>query len=1105
MIHHRRLYGICITSVIAAMISACQPAPSATNTPVPSVAPTETAVPTLVPLPTPIDTAALIKKGETLLYDTDFTGAEKTYQQIIAIEPENADAHAGLGLVYQWEQKYADALTETLHAVELGPDNAYAHTVLAITLIRKGALVDAIKSAEKAVALNRSDAYAHSVLAMAYMADQQYGKAKDAIEQAYALNPDSAEVVAILGSYYTSTADYARARVALEKAVQLRPRFAPYQFSMSRYWDNSERFDLARKALSDTLALAPGYVPAILRLAYLQLDQKEFDAAAGTIDHAQQLAPLSVDPPVLRALLYMAKSDNDKAEAEARKAIEIDPKDRGARTVLAQVFLERKECDQSARQYESLLSELPRNPESTIGMGMAKLCAKDTSKALEYFRKAIDLEPTNSFAYLTIAAAYQSQQRWDEADAAFAKALLYSPSGSNVHTQMSLAQPSITAKRRELLIALAQNPKTTSAHYSLAAILMLEENLDLAETHARTAIAMEPENIRAKQVLGMVLATRGKASEAVKFLQAVLDKQPENETAHLYIGVAKLDLKDYSEAKTHLETFQKLAQSSTSTSASGSSSSSSSESSSTTSPISVLISALDIGYTLDEEDAIALVTKTIQKSIKNGVRVSVEDIPNEGRSMVVTISSPVQPNDEVVYLGWTASVAAAVVSRIEPSVTGVQSKLSPNGILKAYAQADRNLIRRYIMGFDTVSQFVTNMKFMRGPGAQAMASVSQVETDAAGLRELTAKRTVPFAFVTLDDMRKHFSTSVDDKVEKLRQADQQAMILFGVLDPKSDLNKLVTNMQADQVAGYYTTKDKKMVVRKDGETSADDQMTIAHEYVHALQDQNFDLQKMDSQCKNDDECLALTSLIEGDATLSMILYRNNFVPVVDLAKARSDSANVNMATIDSVPSFMSASFIFPYEEGLNYVYKIYQNGQWTAVNKLYANPPHSTEQILHPDKYQQNHGPVEVSLPVITPTLKGDWHAVNDNVMGELGWQLIFAQHMGPGAANVAAMGWGGDHYVLLQKGSSNTYVIVMKTYWDNQAESDEFYQFTQVWMRHRTTFTEDVKNLVGPVTEHTWHDPDSSVYLKQKDRFVTLVIGSSREATDEVVAVLEK
>ena len=63
------------------------------------------------------------------------------------------------------------------------------------------------------------------------------------------------------------------------------------------------------------------------------------------------------------------------------------------------------------------------------------------------------------------------------------------------------------------------------------------------------------------------------------------------------------------------------------------------------------------------------------------------------------------------------------------------------------------------------------------------------------------------------------------------------------------------------------------VITTSAEIGNSDEITLAHEIVHALQDQHFDLQQVHKDIQGDwDRDDAYTSLIEGDATALMVAY-----------------------------------------------------------------------------------------------------------------------------------------------------------------------------------------------------------------------------------------
>jgi hypothetical protein len=196
--------------------------------------------------------------------------------------------------------------------------------------------------------------------------------------------------------------------------------------------------------------------------------------------------------------------------------------------------------------------------------------------------------------------------------------------------------------------------------------------------------------------------------------------------------------------------------------------------------------------------------------------------------------------------------------------------------------------------------------------------------------------------------------------------------------------------------------------------------------------------------------------------------------------------------------------LFPYQDGLTFVIALYDSGGWAAVDKAYESPPLSTEQVLHPERYREGDTPEKVPLPDLATELEDDWREAESDVLGELGLRLALAQYVGPAAAMTATEGWAGDRYALLQQGPNGPYVLVMRTYWDDQSEADEFWALYQVYMAHRAGYTEDVEQLVGVVQSRRWLGEESCVFARQDDRYVTVVLGPDKETVDQVLNVLE-
>jgi hypothetical protein len=283
-------------------------------------------------------------------------------------------------------------------------------------------------------------------------------------------------------------------------------------------------------------------------------------------------------------------------------------------------------------------------------------------------------------------------------------------------------------------------------------------------------------------------------------------------------------------------------------------------------------------------------------------------------------------------------------------------------------------------------------------------------------------------------------------------AENEAIVLssFGLLDPDFDLLALYTELYSEQVAGFFDTETKEMVVVQGEDFGGLERFVYAHEYTHVLQDQNFDLENglryNQEDCEEDTErCSAILALIEGDATLSQLQwFMNNASPTDRSELLEMITKETESPVFDSAPEFITLGITFPYEYGFMFVDHLYRNGGWGTVDRAYQNPPVSTEQILHPNRYPDDK-PIPVSLPDFEGILDNGWKEIDRDVVGEWYSYLILSKGLDKNArldekqAESATQGWGGDSYVVYYNFETDETIMVLRSVWDSKAEAEEF------------------------------------------------------------------
>ena len=144
------------------------------------------------------------------------------------------------------------------------------------------------------------------------------------------------------------------------------------------------------------------------------------------------------------------------------------------------------------------------------------------------------------------------------------------------------------------------------------------------------------------------------------------------------------------------------------------------------------------------------------------------------------------------------------------------------------------------------------------------------------------------------------------------------------------------------VAGFYRNDQGKLyVVSKSGGPGPNERFYFAHEYDHALQDQNSTIFKdQDGILDQGDRMLARASVYEGDATLLMTQWAAaNLTQDELLAVIASGSDPEVQAVLDGTPAILRDTLTFPYTTGFGFVTPIQTAGGWPAVDALFDRCP----------------------------------------------------------------------------------------------------------------------------------------------------------------------
>jgi hypothetical protein len=449
---------------------------------------------------------------------------------------------------------------------------------------------------------------------------------------------------------------------------------------------------------------------------------------------------------------------------------------------------------------------------------------------------------------------------------------------------------------------------------------------------------------------------------------------------------------------------------------------------------------------------------------------------------------------------WRTYVICVLIGLLLVSTGG--NVLLTRQLLAAQTDADR--LRQRLANVPTPGPAPT---VVAAPVPTIAASVpdrlllQQIEDQVATLRGLPPKGQVQLRFLDQAALQKYFVDRFNqDYLPGEQESDQKLLTTLGLIKPNDSVVQTLLDVLQEQVIGVYNQDDKVMYMVTDrAQFGPEEKATFAHEYTHALQDQYFDLTRLAPRHPtNDDRSLAIQALTEGDATLMQRLWAQEKMTQDEINQLGQGGAD---SKLFSAPLFLREQLLFPYGDGFNFIRQIYQTSGYAGVDEVFRNPPESTEQILHPDKYRAHEKPIEVILPDLVAQggpLGSGWRLINSNVFGELDLRLILTQLTNATRGVRGAAGWGGDRWALLEKDGQQA--LVIKSVWDTESDARTFFDTFGLAMKNRfPTAREDEASAARQALTASGYASE----IRRNAATVVVVISFDRPTAEAIAAAV--
>ncbi len=311
---------------------------------------------------------------------------------------------------------------------------------------------------------------------------------------------------------------------------------------------------------------------------------------------------------------------------------------------------------------------------------------------------------------------------------------------------------------------------------------------------------------------------------------------------------------------------------------------------------------------------------------------------------------------------------------------------------------------------------------------------------------------------TADQVRAYVESQLEEELPPSElEGVKNAYVLLGLIPDSVDLRALLLDLYAEQIVGYYDPELKKLFV-VEGVSARDVGPVLAHELVHALQDQHTNLDSLIARERGNDRQTAAQAAIEGHATLVMFTLlaeqaTNSVVDPTALPNPGTQLRSGVEAPAGQFPVFRGApriireTLLFPYVAGARFVQEVWRT-QPDSARTAPIGPflPQSTEQVLAPSQrfIVSRDDPTELRFASASTRAsprgappQPEWVVEYENTLGRLELSLFLEEHLGVGADS-AAEGWDGDRFRLLRSPRGER-TLVWYSVWDDAASADGF------------------------------------------------------------------
>ena len=391
----------------------------------------------------PNNAEALHLLGIVAYQTQDHQRAVDLIGQAIALSPYNAAYHSNRGLALHALNKFSAAIASYDKALSINPDYAEAWFNRGLALQGLTQLDAAIVSYDRAIEFRPDYAEAWSSRGLALKELKKYDAAIVSYDRAIELKPDYAEAWSGRGNVLIDLKQHNAALVSYEKAIELKPDFTIAWSNRGNVLQELKQYDAAITSYEKSISIDRDYAEAWYNRGLALQSLKRPTAAIECYDRAIELKADYAEAWSSRGLALQALRQHDAALNSFEKAIALKSDYFDAWFNRGNLFLEIRQFNAAVASYDKAIAIKPDFAVSWSNRAVALNELKQYPAALASCDRAIAINPDSADAWFNRGVVLSDLKELEAAVDSLAKAISLTPyvdysSGTYLYIKMMI-------------------------------------------------------------------------------------------------------------------------------------------------------------------------------------------------------------------------------------------------------------------------------------------------------------------------------------------------------------------------------------------------------------------------------------------------------------------------------------------------------------------------------------------------------------------------------------------------------------------------------------------------------------------------------------------